>query len=107
MEVWWRKTHQEDCLFDSYVPSDYFRKRAYYSEEYIPAKETQYSYNLFDEPNRSSGNLVADSYMNFSDKYGQVEFVGYRNVTVTESGNNGKTEYTFSSSADYLLVLLI
>jgi len=89
------------AYFDSYVPSDYFRKRAYYSEEYIPAKETQYSYNLFDEPNRSSGNLVADSYMNFSDKYGQVEFVGYRNVTVTESGNNGKTEYTFSSSADY------
>ncbi|WP_447635417.1 hypothetical protein [Flavobacterium microcysteis] len=89
------------AYFDTDVPSDYFRKRAYYPEEYIPAKETQYSYSLFDEPNRSSGNLVADSYMNFSDKYGQVEFVGYRNVTVTDSGNNGKTEYTFSSSADY------
>jgi len=91
------------AYFDSYVPSDYFRKRAYYSEEYVPVKETQYSYNLFDEPNRSSGNLVADSYMNFSDKYGQLEFVGYRNVTVTDSGNNGKTQYTFTSSADYPL----
>lgn len=69
----------------------------------IPAKETHYSYNLFDEPNRSSGNLVAGSQMDFADKYGQMEFVTYRNVTVTESGNNGKTEYTFTSAADYPL----
>ena len=92
------------AYFDKDVPPDLFRQEANYSpEEYKPVKETRYSYNLFDEPNRSSGNLVADSYMNFSDKYGQLEFVGYRNVTVTDSGNNGKTEYTFSSSADYPL----
>lgn len=88
------------AYFDTDVPANLFRQD-YSSEGYKPAKETRYSYNLFDEPNRSSGNLVADSYMSFSDKYGQVEFVGYRNVTVTESGNNGKTEYIFSSSADY------
>lgn len=92
------------AYFDTDAPADLFRKGpGYYPQEYNPAKETYYSYNLFSEPNRSSGNLVADSYMNFSDKYGQMEFVGYRNVTVTDSGNNGKTEYTFSSSADYPL----
>ncbi|MEZ0007756.1 YD repeat-containing protein [Flavobacterium sp. 28YEA47A] len=92
------------AYFDTDAPANLFRQEAnYFPQQYVPAKETRYSYNLFDEPNRSSGNLVADSYMNFSDKYGQVEFVGYRNVTVTESGNNGKTEYTFSSSADYPL----
>lgn len=71
-----------------------------------PVKETFYSYNLFDDPNRSSGNLVASSQMEFADKYGQMEFVTYRNVTVTDSGNNGKTEYTFTSSADYPLDLI-
>lgn len=90
------------AYFDTDVPADLFRKGpGHYPQEYNPVKESYYSYNLFSEPNRSSGNLIADSYMNFSDKYGQIEFVGYSNVTVTESGNNGKTEYTFTSPDDY------
>lgn len=90
------------AYFDTDAPANLFRIGGYTSyPEYRPAKETLYSYSLFDEPNRSSGNLVADSYMNFSDKYGQLEFVSYSNVTVAESGNNGKTQYTFSTSADY------
>ena len=92
------------AYFDTDTPPDLFRKgTGHYPQEYKPVKETYYSYNLFDEPNRSSGNLVADSQMNFSDKYSQMEFVGYSNVTVTDSGNNGKTQYTFSTSADYPL----
>ncbi|TPD71807.1 RHS repeat domain-containing protein [Flavobacterium microcysteis] len=90
------------AYFDTNAPADLFRKGpGFYPQEYVPVKETYYSYNLFNEPNRSSGNLVADSYEGFSDKYGQVEFVGYSNVTVTDSGNNGKTEYTFTSAFDY------
>lgn len=91
------------AYFDTDTPADLFRKGPnYYPQEYKPVKETNYSYNLFDEPNRSSGNLVADSYEGFSDKYSQLEFVGYKNVTVTDSGNNGKTQYTFTSPMDFV-----
>ncbi|PKW29237.1 hypothetical protein [Flavobacterium lindanitolerans] len=88
--------------FDADVPADYFRKKDYYGyPEYTPVKETRYDYNLFDEPNRSSGNLVSSDRHNFRESYGHLEFVSYRNVTVTDSGNNGKSQYTFTTSADY------
>ncbi|MEZ0007975.1 YD repeat-containing protein [Flavobacterium sp. 28YEA47A] len=88
--------------FNEDVPADLFRgKDQMQYPEYTPVKETYYSYSLFGEPNRSSGNLVADNGRDFQKKYGHLEFVSYRNVTVTDSGNNGKTEYTFTTSADY------
>lgn len=88
--------------FDTDVPADYFRKKGVMGyPNYAPVKETYYDYNLFGEPNRSSGNLVASNKRDFQKKYGHLEFVSYRNVTVTDSGNNGKTEYTFTTSADY------
>ncbi|WP_447636761.1 hypothetical protein [Flavobacterium microcysteis] len=88
--------------FDEDVPADYFRKKGFFSyPDYTPVKETYYSYNLFDEPNRSSGNLISKNRRSFQERYGHLEFVSYRNVTVTDSGNNGKSQYTFTTSADY------
>ncbi len=88
--------------FDADVPADYFRKKDYMQyPNYVSIKETRYDYNLFNEPNRSSGNLISNTRLNFKEAYGHLEFVSYRNVTVTDSGNNGKTQYTFSTPADF------
>ncbi len=88
--------------FDADVPADYFRKKDVMGyPNYVPVKETRYDYNLFNEPNRSSGDLISSNRLNFKEATGQLEFVSYRNVTVTDSGNNGKTQYTFSTAADF------
>lgn len=91
--------------FNEDIPADYLRNKEYYSyPDYIPVKETRYAYNLFDEPNRSSGSLIAGDKEGFLRAYGHLEFVSYRNVTVTDSENNGKIEYTFTTSGDYPLL---
>lgn len=77
------------AYFDADVPADYFRKKELHGyPNYAPIKETRYDYNLFDESNRSSGYLVSNNRHNFKEAYGHLEFVGYKNVTVTDSGNN-------------------
>lgn len=90
---------KQTALFEQDVPQDYFR-RVNLMDSIIPAKSKKYSYNFFDEPDRSSGSLA---YTNFKLESAETrvrhELVGYKNVTVTES-DMGKTEYTYISPID-------
>lgn len=61
-----------------------------------PIRETSYDYNLLDDPQRSSGSIY---YVNASTE--EKPALIYKNVTVTESGNMGRTAYTFYSPLDY------
>lgn len=67
----------------------------YYStaQTIFPVKELNYDYNFFDNPNVSSG--YTRSVFNGNDV-----FSGYQNVTVRESQNNGKIQYTYTHSSD-------
>lgn len=56
-----------------------------------PIREISYDYNLLSEPYRSSGSIAYR---------GENSYILYKNVTVTESGENGKTTYLFNSPMD-------
>lgn len=60
-----------------------------------PVREIHYEYHIFNEPDRSSGHLR--EYYPGSDEFRGHSLVRYGNVTVRDSENNGKTEYTFIS----------
>ncbi len=62
----------------------------------LPVKETSYDYNLPEDPNTSSGCIF---YVNAYTE--EKPTVIYKNVTVTESGNMGRSVYTFYSPLDY------
>lgn len=74
------------------VPEYYYD---YGGSQFIaPAKETSYNYNFFEDPFRSSGT----SLLPFgSENKPRNVAVYYKEVTVIESGGNGKTTYKFST----------
>lgn len=67
----------------------------------MPVKETNYEYNFFNNPLRSSGALTFNisDYTHIPDRVSS-EMVGYKNVTVRETGK-GRTEHTFISPLDF------
>jgi len=81
-----------------YFESDAVGQRYYDlgNTSFTPVKETSYDYRLVGEPLRSSGCIF---YVNAYSE--EKPTLIYKNVTVTESGNMGRTEYTFYSPLDY------
>lgn len=81
--------------------------RRYYQNNFSnpqPVNETTYNYNFFDEPNKSSGymrNVIYEPYFYSPDEYNYT-VVRYKNVTITNNGNNGKTEHVYYSPIDNL-----
>ncbi|MDI1254597.1 MAG: hypothetical protein PSV16_00725 [Flavobacterium sp.] len=85
------------------VPQNYYVDMTQYNLDGIyPAKEKNYSYNLFDKPGFSSGVAVDIYYSPEELRQRMSDQIGYRNITVTDTPNNGKTEYTYSTYIDYI-----
>ena len=70
----------------------------------IPDRKITYNYNLFNESNRSSGSLInasaprpEPSLFRGFERYP----IAYKNVTIYDSMNEGKIEYTYCSPIDY------
>jgi len=95
-------------FFNNDAPSTYYNSNyyttLYNSEGYSPVKEKKFDYNFFGT-SYSSGYLANtdfriinqdDSELSYPKKY----FGGYKNVTVTDSQNNGREEYVFKDSLD-------
>lgn len=84
--------------------------RRYYQNNFNdpqPVKETTYNYNFFDQQDKSSGYLKNDSYYFDnpfwdSPNYSSYTLVRYKNVTVRNYENNGKTELVYTSPIDDL-----
>lgn len=69
-----------------------------------PVMETSYSYNRFDNAQLSSGICLVDILDYTSEQLIHLptqDFVGYKNVRVTQKGNNGWTDFTYSTPADF------
>jgi RHS repeat-associated protein len=68
-----------------------------------PTKTINYKYNLFNDPNRSSGVVSFTGgieYINEAMREIMTEPVGYRNVTVYQTGL-GRQEFTYKTPIDY------
>ncbi|MBL7887063.1 MAG: hypothetical protein JNJ52_09965 [Flavobacterium sp.] len=86
--------------FDKNI-TDYYQNTEYYNSSGVyPSKEKLYSYNLFDLPNRSSGVIVYPDFDADTNSRVKREPVGYKNVTVYETGN-GREEYTYTTPFDF------
>ncbi|MEM0543621.1 DUF6443 domain-containing protein [Flavobacterium sp. j3] len=84
--------------FDKKV-SDYYSNIPYYNSlSVFPAKQKSYSYNFF-QTSRSSGAVVYPGYDSATNSRIKREPVGYKNVTVTETGK-GREEFTYTSPMD-------
>lgn len=66
----------------------------------LPANEINYEYQMFDDYFTSSGELYDGYFRNFSSGLGTLPLVGYRNVRVFNTTNNGAIKYTYESFAD-------
>jgi YD repeat-containing protein len=96
-------------FFDSDAPINYYDLNYisdYINQGYIPVKEKKYYYNFFGSP-ISSGYLSNTDFSIINEDdgslgYSKMYFGGYKNVTVTDSQNNGKEEYTFKDGLDYI-----
>ncbi|MDR6528456.1 hypothetical protein J2787_003893 [Chryseobacterium rhizosphaerae] len=73
----------------------------YYNSEFNPTlqKSTDYNYNVFSDPNSVSGSIFYPE-RESSSTVG-TPFVLYKNVKVTNSGNNGYVNYYFKTPNDY------
>jgi RHS repeat-associated protein len=90
---------KEIVYLDKKAP-DYFNNIAYYNSISIyPSKQKSYSYNFF-QTDRSSGAVVYPDQDITTNSRIKREPVGYKNVTVTETGN-GREEFTYTSPMDY------
>ncbi|MBN8640704.1 MAG: hypothetical protein J0L86_02740 [Flavobacteriales bacterium] len=87
------------AYFDKKVP-DYFNNIEYYNSiETFPSKSKSFSYNFFNQPDRSSGAAVYLGYDEVTNSRIKKEPVGYKNVTVTETGL-GREEFIYTSPLD-------
>lgn len=78
------------------------KKITYYDSDNTVQKQKKYEYNHFADPNDSSGYLFHDENMEFGQDY--EGFVLYKNVRETEisdTQNNGHTDYYFNNPHDY------
>lgn len=82
----------------------------------VPVRQIDFNYNLFEDPSKSSGNCVdfgfnLNSYYNpYSSNYNIIDLpiylkenrnaITYSNITVTDSGSEGKTRYKYTSAID-------
>lgn len=88
------------------VPQNYYSS-ANPETGFTPVKEMSYEYNLFDDPNKSSGYLLVDNIVNYeswakkavSRQY--ISPIWYQNVRVSQTGEAGRTDYTFISPKDF------
>jgi YD repeat-containing protein len=88
--------------FDGDAGPDYYTKTAYYNDLGIyPVKQKNYAYNCFDKPGFSSG-VAVDIYSEpvYYRQMGSDQ-VCYRNVTVTDTPDNGREEFTYSTHLDF------
>lgn len=82
------------AYFDNDVPQNFFD--LWPTNRPMPRKQTNYSYNFFNEPTRSSGAAAA------ADGNGVIGKIRYQNITVTDAtGTEGKIEYTFYNNIDF------
>ncbi len=65
-----------------------------------PEREINYEYNLFDNPNASSGELYDGYYRSFATGKATASQIAYKNVKVFDTQNNGFTRYTYESYTD-------
>src|SRR5690606_37047889 len=65
-----------------------------------PVREINFNYNLFDEPDRSSGYLKPHYYHPTITDFGKYDLIRYSNITVSDTGNNGKITYNYYSPMD-------
>ncbi|MEI7510097.1 MAG: hypothetical protein WCJ62_11615, partial [Flavobacterium sp.] len=94
-------------FFDTDAPLNYYYSTytaTYNSQGYHPVIEKKYSYDFFGTTN-SSGYLVNSDFNiinqgNDLSQYAKTYFGGYKNVTVGDSQNNGREEYTFKDGLD-------
>lgn len=93
-------------FFNCDAPSNYYGDHLndYINQGYLPVSEKKYDYNFFGTSN-SSGYLVNTDFNimtqdPFEFAYQKLYFGGYKNVTVTDSQNNGKVEYVFKDGLD-------
>lgn len=70
----------------------------------LPTKEISYDYNFFNEPDKSSGYLKDIEYDPSFFDYESYDIIRYKNVTVRETDNNGKTQYVYYSPIDNLFM---
>jgi len=91
---------------NSSVPQNYYSS-ANPPTNYTPVKEMSYDYNLFEEPNRSSGYLLVGNVIEYADwakkavRRQEITPVWYKNVRVSQTGEAGRTDYTFISPNDF------
>jgi RHS repeat-associated protein len=87
------------AYFTENVDSDYLNNPLSYQQ---PAKETNFRYNFFGNPNTSSG-VIGFSFPVDLDltKYGSVQMC-YANVTAYDTGDNGYTRYTYKLPGDVI-----
>lgn len=82
------------AYFEYDVPQNFFD--LWPTERGVPSKQTNYSYNFFNEPTRSSGAIAA------ADPRSNLAKIRYQNITVTDAkGTEGRTEYTFYNNIDF------
>ncbi|WP_445455985.1 hypothetical protein [Flavobacterium sp. HNIBRBA15423] len=65
-----------------------------------PVKEMNYDYQMFDNSNRSSGELYDGHLRNFSTGVATSPQVSYRNVKIFNTLNNGYIKHTYDSFTD-------
>jgi YD repeat-containing protein len=63
-----------------------------------PAKEINYAYNYFDDQSKSSGELFPGYHVSWDPELIAGAGVGYKNVKVWQTGNNGYEKYEFETA---------
>ncbi|MCK6606876.1 MAG: hypothetical protein L6Q46_01075, partial [Flavobacterium sp.] len=66
----------------------------------MPVNEINYDYQMFDNSNKSSGEMYDGYFRNFLSGLGTVTQVSYRNVKIFNSLNNGFIKHTYESYVD-------
>lgn len=74
--------------FEEDVPKNYYEELL---DEPAPIREIGFNFNLFDEPNKSSG------YLKVSYDFDTHDLVRYKNVTITDSNKPGKIQHEYFS----------
>jgi RHS repeat-associated protein len=91
------------AYFDKNIVNYYENKSTFNASGVFPSKELKYSYNFFDVPTRSSGFISSPGSIDeLANSRVIREAVGYKNVTITETGK-GKQQLTFTSPLDDLI----
>lgn len=92
--------------FSENVPQTYYTD-PYITSQFTPVRETSYDYNFFGDPTRSSGAIAYRGFaLHTAGNRVTHEQVGYKNVTVTQTGNNGKVQYSYLSPMDFTILQL-